>query len=151
MEKEAVKAFFEDTRKAGLRVWKLRERMEEVQGAAYSVRGVSFHERVQGGHQYDVADEVERIEAAQRAYLTAFCDFCDRECKAHDLLQLDPNYLRRAVMIERFINRKSWKQVEKEAGLSCGYGLRLVRDCCAEIGASREAAGILSDARGGEL
>ncbi len=151
MEKEAVKAFFEDTRKAGLRVWKLRERMEEVQGAAYSVRGVSFHERVQGGHQYDVADEVERIEAAQRAYLTALIDFYDREGKAHDLLRLDPDYLRRAVMTERFINRKPWKQVEKEMEFSREYLLLLVKNCCAEIGASREAAGILSDARGGEL
>ncbi len=151
MEKEAVKAFFEDTRKAGLRVWKLRERMEEVQGAAYSVRGVSFHERVQGGHQYDVADEVERIEAAQRAYLTALIDFYGRVEKAHDLLRLDPDYLRRAVMAERFINRKPWKQVEKEMEFSREYLLLLVKRCCAEIGASREAAGILSDARGGEL
>ncbi len=143
MEKEAVKAFFEDTRRAGLRVQALWEKLQEVQQAAHSVHGVVIHDRVQGGRRYDIADEVEKIEAARLAYLKAFIDFCDRECKALDLLGLDPDYSRKAIMVERFISRKPWERVGKAVGLSTGHVRRLVRESCAEIGASRKAAGIL--------
>lgn len=143
MDKEVVKAFFEDTRRAGLRVQALWEQLEEVQQAAHSVHGVVIHDRVQGGQRHDIADEVERIEAARLAYLKAFIDFCDRECKALDLLQLDTDYSRKAIMVERFISRKPWKQVGEATGLSCGHVRRLVRESCKEIGASKEAVGIL--------
>ena len=143
MEKEVVKSFFEGTRRAGLRVQALWEKLEEVQQAAYSVHSATIHERVQGGRRHELADEVERLEAARLAYLTAFIVFCDRECKALDLLQLDTDHARKAIMIERFISRKPWKQIGKDAGLSTGHVMRLVRESCAEIGDHKEAVGIL--------
>ncbi len=143
MEKEVVKAFFEGTRRAGLRVQALWEKLEEVQQAAYSVHGAMIHERVQGGRRHELADEVEKIEAARLAYLKAFIVFCDRECKALDLLQLDTDHARKAIMVSRFIGRKPWKQVGEEMNLTRSHMMRLVRESCAEIGDSKEAVGIL--------
>ena len=145
MEKEVVKSFFEGTRRAGLRVQALWEKLEEVQQAAYSVHGATIHERVQGGRRHELADEVEKVEAARLAYLKAFIVFCDRECKALDLLQLDTDHLRQAIMVSRFISRKPWKQVGEEMSLTRSHMMRLVRESCAEIGDSKEAAGILEN------
>ncbi len=150
MEQEVVRSFFECTRQAGLRVWKLGALLEEALRAACGAGDESSHEQVPGGRLYDGIDAVERVEAVQLAYMAANEDFCKRERKAHELLRLDPDNRRRGIMIERFLDRKSWGQVQAEVGVSERRALRLVKECCMEIGASREAAGILSDARGGE-
>lgn len=143
MEEEAVKAFFMETRRAGLRFQKLGKVLEEEKQKAYSVRGVNFHERVQENSSHDVADKVERLETIKRAFLEAYIVMCDRHSRAYELLQLDPYNARRAILIERFLLRRPWDEVAKDMGLSRGSVFRLAREAYRAIGNSSQAVGIL--------
>ncbi len=143
MEKEAVKAFFEETRRAGFRCKKSWEALEEEKQRAYMVKGADFHERVQGGRFHDVGDRVEQIEAATLAYAKACLTMCDMQGKALELVQLDDHMLRRAVLMDRFINRQSWEDVGKCMELNARYVMRLAAEAYEVIAHSSQAAGIL--------
>lgn len=143
MEEEAVRAFFEETRQAGLRFERLGKVLEEEKQNAYSVRGVHFHERVRENSFHDVADKVERIEAVERAFLAAYIEMCDRHSRAYELLRLDPCHARQAILIERFLLRRPWDDVAKDMRLSRGSVFHLAREAYRAIGNSNRAAGIL--------
>ena len=145
MEKEAVREFFEDTRKAGLRTRELRERMEEVRVAAHGVRGARIRERVQESGCYDVGDELIRIERATMDYLEASTLSLAMEYRALRLLRMETNDQRAAIMIARFLNQESWKQVGEEFGRSSTLLFKAVRDTCARIAESEEAERIMEE------
>lgn len=145
MEKEAVREFFEDTRKAGLRTMELRERMEEVRVAAHGVRGARIRERVQESGCSDVGDELIRIERATMDYLEASTLSLAMEYRALRLLRMETNDQRAAIMIARFLNQESWKQVGEEFGRSSTLLFKAVRDTCARIAESEEAERIMEE------